>query len=348
MSPPIRGRAAARPAPRRAPRRAGGSCAREAQAPRARAPRRRDGRPRRPRLRERRGFPRRRRAALRAARPARRGSSASSTDTSQPAAFSPNVVGTACWRRVRAAIGVERWARASAAQPSASRSSSASTMRRRDARRASRPCRRCPGWSRPDGRNRRLVADRGAELADERLRRVPGRAAVSREARGRRARRGRPLRSERRRPRGRGRPRRHAFASALSASSIPAATRDPRPPPAAPPARRWPRTASHREERRLAGPWRTMSKRSPPSPCARRGSPARRLEPEEHRVLRVRRLLVGEVHAGRDALEEAASEDADEQVRRLKPPVHPRHAAGLHRDELEAAGVLGARAPEAR
>ena len=33
---------------------------------------------------------------------------ASTTATSQPAAFSPNVVGTACWRSVRAAIGVER------------------------------------------------------------------------------------------------------------------------------------------------------------------------------------------------------------------------------------------------
>ena len=72
-----------------------------------------------------------------------------------------------------------------------------------------------------------------------------------------------------------------------------------------------------------------------------------RLEPEEHRVLRVRRLLVGEVHAGRDALEEAAGEDPDEQVRRLEPAVHPRHATGLHRDELEPAAVLGARAPEA-
>ena len=52
----------------------------------------------------------------RAARPGARsapepgGCLASSTATSQPAAFNPNVVGTACCSRVRAAIGVDRWA----------------------------------------------------------------------------------------------------------------------------------------------------------------------------------------------------------------------------------------------
>ena len=43
---------------------------------------------------------------------------------SHPAAFNPNVVGTACCRRVRAAIGVDRCVPASAAHPAASRSSS--------------------------------------------------------------------------------------------------------------------------------------------------------------------------------------------------------------------------------
>ena len=49
---------------------------------------------------------------------------ASTTATSQPAAFSPNVVGTACWSSVRAAIGVARCASASSAQAAATPSSS--------------------------------------------------------------------------------------------------------------------------------------------------------------------------------------------------------------------------------
>ena len=63
-----------------------------------------------PRRRAPRASPRHRRAAPRAARLARRRASRAprARETSQPAAFSPNVVGTACWRSVRAAIGVER------------------------------------------------------------------------------------------------------------------------------------------------------------------------------------------------------------------------------------------------
>ena len=52
---------------------------------------------------------------------------ASSTATSHPAAFNPNVIGTACCIRVRPAIGVSRYVRARAAQASPTRSSSAST-----------------------------------------------------------------------------------------------------------------------------------------------------------------------------------------------------------------------------
>ena len=95
-------------------------------------------------------------------------------------------------------------------------------------------------------------------------------------------------------------------------------------------------------------PWRTTSKRSASSSArATRVARSSGLEPEEHGILGVRRLLVGEVHAGRDALEETASEDPHEEVRRLEPAVHPRNATRLHGDELEAAGVHGSRATEA-
>ena len=51
----------------------------------------------------------------------------SSTATSQPAALSPNVVGTACCNMVRPAIGVSRCSRARTAHASVTRSSSPST-----------------------------------------------------------------------------------------------------------------------------------------------------------------------------------------------------------------------------
>ena len=70
--------------------------------------------------------PPRRRAVPRAVRDGRgrAHARAPTTATSQPAAFRPNVVGTACWRSVRAAIGVERCSRASVAQAAATRSAS--------------------------------------------------------------------------------------------------------------------------------------------------------------------------------------------------------------------------------
>ena len=82
-----------------------------------------------------RGFPPRRRAGREGSRrSSARRPRASASPTSHPAALSPNVVGTACWRRVRPAIGVSRCARASSAQASAA-SVSRSTTRPR-ARRA--------------------------------------------------------------------------------------------------------------------------------------------------------------------------------------------------------------------
>ena len=89
-------------------------------------------------------------------------------------------------------------------------------------------------------------------------------------------------------------------------------------------ARRSLRTESHREERRLAGALEddVEAKRAVLCACDE-GRPLLGLEPEEHGILGVRRLLVGEVHARRDALEEAASEDPHEKVRRLQPAVEP-------------------------
>ena len=75
--------------------------------------------------------------------------------TSQLAAFSPNVVGTACWSSVRAAVTLARCSSASRAHARATPSSSSSIERRsRCARRARRRCRGCPGSSRRDARAR--------------------------------------------------------------------------------------------------------------------------------------------------------------------------------------------------
>ena len=155
---------------------------------------------------------------------------------------------------VRAAIGVERWARASAAHPSASRSSSASTSAtaRRETSIAAVSTMSwlvAPRWTYSGrlvagcGRGARgRAAPPGSRPRGRRLRGAPGR----------RARRGTPLRSERRRPSGRGRPRRLPSRGRVPRRASPAATPDPRPRRAAPSGRRWPRTASHREECRLA------------------------------------------------------------------------------------------------
>ena len=82
----------------------------------------------------------------------------------QPAALSPNVVGTACWSSVRPIIGVARCSRASrAAASAAAREVLAQRAERVARRRASRPCRGCPGsWRRggPPGPRRRARAAR--------------------------------------------------------------------------------------------------------------------------------------------------------------------------------------------
>ena len=242
---------------RLARQRAGGSRATGGSAPRARAPRRSGERPRAP------SSPSAARvpaappscAASRSSRTAASRRRASTTATSHPAAFSPKVVGTACWSSVRAAIGVERCARASSAQPSASRSSSASTSAA--ARRAtSIAAVSTMSWLVAPEMDvvGCFAADRGAELADERLCRVPDRSALVAEA-SRVVELGaaRALRSEQRRPPGRGRPRRTPARAPAPRPASPAPMRDPRPRRAVRPGRRWPRTASHREERRLAG-----------------------------------------------------------------------------------------------
>ncbi len=70
-------------------------------------------------------------------------------------------------------------------------------------------------------------------------------------------------------------------------------------------------------------------------------------EPREHGVGRVRLRLVREVDARDGPLEQPAGEDTDLDVRRLQPPVRPRHAPGLDGDELEPAVVLRPGAAEA-
>ena len=71
-------------------------------------------------------------------------------------------------------------------------------------------------------------------------------------------------------------------------------------------------------------------------------------QPEQHGILGVGRPSSGKYMRVDDALQQAAREDADEEVRCLEPSVHPRDATRLHGDELEAPAVLRARAAEAR
>ena len=262
---------AARPMPRRAPRGVGGNCAREARVPRARAPLRRAGRPRVPRLRERRGFPRHRRAALRAARLARRRVS-HAPRAPRRASLPPSArTSSAPLAEVRAAIGVERWARASAASAGepvelrehecdgATRASIAavSTMSWLVA----------PRWTYPPPRRRACCGARGRAAP-------PGSRPRGRRLRGapcRRARRGTPLRSERRRPSGRGRPRRPPSRGRVPRRASPAATPD------RDRVAQVLRDEDGRKRRHTAknvvrpAPWRTTSKRKRATSAARRG-----------------------------------------------------------------------------
>src|SRR6476646_3710346 len=70
------------------------------------------------------------------------------------------------------------------------------------------------------------------------------------------------------------------------------------------------------------------------------GRAARRIDHLQHRVLGIRRIDV-EVQPRRDAVEQAAGEDRDVDVRRLHAARRPRHAAGLHGAEGAAAGGEG-------
>ena len=285
---------AARPGPRRAPRRAGGSCARGARAPRARALVRRGGRPRAPRLRARRAFPQRRRAEPRAARRVRLRVCRVPRARDEPAGrLQPErrrhrlLEEGSCGHRRRAMGAGEL------------RTSVGETVelcehesRRRDGRRASRPYRRCPGSSLRDGRSRRprrRPPPRSSRTSGSAG--FPTASAVVGEA-ARVVELGAASLSDpaRRRPAGRGRLQRLPSRGRVPRRACPAATRGPRPPLAAPAARRWPRTASHREERRLAGALagrcRSAARRPPrarresPAPPARaRGAPGPRRSP---------------------------------------------------------------------
>ena len=69
-------------------------------------------------------------------------------------------------------------------------------------------------------------------------------------------------------------------------------------------------------------------------------------ELREHRIRGVRLLLVREVEARHDPLQETAREDADHEVRRLRPAVGPGDGARLEGDELEPAVVRRSRPTE--
>ncbi len=74
-------------------------------------------------------------------------SAASSTPSSQTAAFRPKVVGTACWVSVRPAISVERFESASRSSASTWMAISRRTRSRASRRQRTRRCRARPGWS---------------------------------------------------------------------------------------------------------------------------------------------------------------------------------------------------------
>ena len=176
------------------------------------------------------------RRAAPAARPPRVAAASSTSATSQPAAFSPKVVGAACWSSVRAAIGVERCVlRERGGRRGGAVELGQDELPWRCGRRASTPCRGCPGSSRGPVGVRRPLAQRPRERHDG----APSARPSSQSARCRRARGGTPPRPPRRPgpPRARARPR----------ASRRARLR-PRPPRGADPARRSARRSSMREE----------------------------------------------------------------------------------------------------
>ena len=90
-----------------------------------------------------------------------------------------------------------------------------------------------------------------------------------------------------------------------------------------------------------------MSKRSPPFSCCATSVARSPVELGEHGIGGVRLLLVREVEAGHEPLEQPAREHADDDVRRLQTPVGRRHPARLDRDDLVPPVVDRARAAEA-
>ena len=232
--------------------------------------------------------------------------------TSQPAAFSPNVVGTACWSSVRPAITV---ARCVVREPGA-----LAPRRRRVARATSaeRVARDEHRGGVEDVLARRapvdvaggVASDGVRERADERLDRVPGGAALRRASSpGRSVGVGTPPRSPPR-PRLESRRRRASAAASarLGVEHRLRATRGRRPRRGAPPGRRARSNTSDAQRRRSRrSPWRRMSNSSPSSRRARSASTASSTA-DEDRVLCVRLLLVGEVHPRQHRLQQAAGE----------------------------------------
>ena len=269
----------------------------------------------------------------------RAGRRASSRPTSQPAALSPNVVGTACCSSVRPAIGVSRCAAARpAAASAAAPSGRPAAGRAPGGRPASPPCPGCPGWSRRGGRTaRRRPGDaRPAARATSGTTGLPLAAAAAPSAatststarqaaaiacgRRRRHQPGRGPRPGPAPPRPRAAPRSQAASATAAADLAPGEH--------AVEESGGPQMAKKTVSR---SPCRRMSKRYPSSAgCGDQRGRARSGSTErEHRVGRVGRRLVGEVDPGHHPVEQAAGEHRHGQVRRLGRAVRPGHRPGL-------------------
>jgi hypothetical protein len=88
---------------------------------------------------------------------------AASTPCSQPATFSPKVIGRAACSRVRPSIGVAAWVRPGSPAPRPGARPRRGSARRRPWPAASGRCRPGPGWWRPCGPRRRRVAVPGGD-----------------------------------------------------------------------------------------------------------------------------------------------------------------------------------------
>ena len=290
--------------------------------------------------------PERRAVAARAAEPDRLPAPSRSTAAAAAASPSAQRVGHRGERRRHGVLaeragdhrrvavrGGERRRRSGAASPSPAR-----RRRRSAARRARWRRRRCPGWSRRGGRtaacsvptsapqpgqqrDHEVAAERG--LVDDRVDVEAGDVA----RRGDRARRpARDLagsRPGRRRARPRPRAARRSTPGATSSAATGPVTRQER--------ERVVRRRRRRTHRDLAGGCRSGT--TPGRRRRRAAWPARGAGGEQRRVGVVGRVAV-EVQPGDDAVEQAAGEHGDGEVRRLRRAVERRHggrAAGAHR-----------------